>query len=100
MGENRVVATESPTGSAEEIDESIHDWLLERLSAHLRISVQEVPPDAVFTDIGLSSVKAVELVVDIEERYGLELSPVLLYDYPSVTEVARMVTAKVDSGES
>lgn len=95
MGEVSRAATEPTVVADGEVDEELHDWLLQRLAGYLEVPVQEVPQDAVFTEVGLPSLKAVELVTDIEERYDLELSPVLLYDYPSVMELARMVTAEV-----
>lgn len=88
MNDQHAAATAGPS----EDERAVQDWVLERLAAHLEVPVEQLPEDAVFTEVGLSSIRAVELVTEIEEQYDLELSPVLLYDHPSVPEVARRVT--------
>ena len=76
--------------------EVILDWLTERLAHSTGIDPAEVDPREPFTSYGLSSSGAVELSGDLEDWLGRELSPTLVYEYPTPEILAEYLS----SGES
>lgn len=71
--------------------ENVQAWLVARLAALLETKPDAITPAATFTDLGLSSVRAVELAAELEDHLGRELPATLVYDYPTVSAVARYV---------
>lgn len=69
----------------------VERWISGRTAEMAVLPLSAVAPDSVFTDLGLSSVQAVELVAAIEDRFGLVLEPTLLFDYPTLEAVAEHV---------
>lgn len=68
---------------------AIQAWLMAYLAAFLEIDIQEVDPSTPFERYGLDSAAAIGVTCDIEDWLGRELDPTLLYDYPTITELAR-----------
>jgi acyl carrier protein len=64
------------------------DWLVEQIAELLAVDPETVPDDSAFTDLGLSSVMAVELSDDLQGWTGLTLPPTLAYDYPTIESLA------------
>ena len=62
----------------------IRDWVAQELS----IPCDEIDGDRSLLEYSLSSVSATILVGDLEDRLGLELSPTLVWDYPTVNGLA------------
>jgi len=44
--------------------------------------------------VGLDSANSVFLIVELEDRLGLELTPDLLFEYPTIGELARHLAAR------
>lgn len=63
-------------------------WLTAWVARELEMPEAEFDPARSLMDYGLSSVAATMLVGDLEEHCGLELSPTLAWDYPTVNEIA------------
>jgi acyl carrier protein len=59
------------------------------LAAVLRIKTEAVETDAKFSRLGLDSAMVVYLMMELEEKLGLELSPDDFYDYPTVKALSR-----------
>ena len=78
-----------PLGQEGPVDEAvIRLWLAGKVAGVLGVTPEEVDPATTFTDYGLDSMQAVRLSGDIETWLGRELSPLLLYDYPSIASLA------------
>ncbi|MBB5953773.1 acyl transferase domain-containing protein/pimeloyl-ACP methyl ester carboxylesterase/nucleoside-diphosphate-sugar epimerase/SAM-dependent methyltransferase [Saccharothrix tamanrassetensis] len=58
------------------------------LSAVLYLRPDEIGPESSFSDLGLDSIGAVELVRDLNRRFGTDLDSVAVYDHPTVPELA------------
>jgi acyl carrier protein len=71
---------------AKDLD-AMHGWLIERISAALKIK-GVMDPDAPLSKYGLQSIDAVILAMEIEEEVGIELPPTLLWEYNTVNECA------------
>ncbi len=66
----------------------IVEWCRQHIATLLDFPVDRIPVDAEFDTFGLDSGAAVSLVVDMEEWLGTEVSPSLLFEFPSIQLVA------------
>lgn len=84
-------------------EKEIRAWLITRLSEWLIIEAEEIYVQEPFASYGLSSVAAINLTGDLGEWLGIELSPILAYEYPTVESLARHLADELgivqDSGE-
>lgn len=79
--------------SASDRVEAIEDWLIAKLSEKLAgsagIDVREP-----LVNYGLSSLTAVSISGDLQEWLGREVSPTVLYDYPTIESLARYLGSR------
>jgi acyl carrier protein len=69
--------------------QAISTWLSARIAATLKIQPSQVDPDITFDRYGLDSMQAVSVTGDLGDGLGLEeLPPTLLYDYPTINQLA------------
>jgi natural product biosynthesis luciferase-like monooxygenase protein/amino acid adenylation domain-containing protein len=73
----------------EELLEWIRHHLLERISASLRINRDQIPLDKSFNSLGIDSIKAVELMDALGRDFEVAISPTVLFEVPTVVELAR-----------
>jgi phthiocerol/phenolphthiocerol synthesis type-I polyketide synthase C len=64
--------------------ESIQEWILNRLAADFGLDTAVIDPHRPFESYGLASRDLVMLSGDLEDWLGVSLSPVLLYEHPSL----------------
>lgn len=63
-------------------------WCRQAVADLLEIPVADVDPAADFDRLGLDSALAVSLLIDIEERYGVDLPPEALFENPTLNAVS------------
>lgn len=63
---------------------AIRDWLIGYISRELDVPAESIDINAPFDRHGLSSLKAVLMIGDLEEWLGYSLDPTLPYDYPTI----------------
>jgi phthiocerol/phenolphthiocerol synthesis type-I polyketide synthase C len=85
--------------------ESIQEWILNRLAADFGLDTAVIDPHSPFESYGLASRDLVMLSGDLEEWLGISLSPVLLYEHPSLHALATYLaeeksSSTVDSEQS
>ncbi|WP_327417231.1 acyl carrier protein [Streptomyces sp. NBC_01233] len=64
-----------------------HEWLYARLSLYLRRAPETIDPSVPLAEYGMDSVAALSLCGDLEDEFGLEVEPTLLWDHPTVTSL-------------
>jgi acyl carrier protein len=74
--------------------EQISEFCVTSLAKVLRIPIDRVETDAKFSRLGLDSAMVVYLMMELEEKLGLELSMDDFYDYPTVNELSRYLAEK------
>jgi acyl carrier protein len=74
--------------------EQISEFCVASLAKVLRIPKDRVETDAKFSRLGLDSAMVVYLMMELEEKLGLELSMDDFYDYPTVNELSRYLAEK------
>lgn len=68
--------------------QDIEVWLTHHIAQVLGLDADEVSLNDTFDSFGLASRDAVSLSGDLEDWLGRRLSPVLLYQYPTIRELA------------
>lgn len=69
-------------------EEEIQDWLINRLATWLLLDYDEIDIEQPFASYGLTSITAVSMTADLEDWLGVELSPTLAYEYPTVAALS------------
>jgi acyl carrier protein len=78
-------------------EQEFRDWLVNRLSRYLRRPEDEIALDVPFTEYGLDSVAALSLFGDIEDEFGFYLEPTVVWDHPTISDLARFVLAEAQA---
>jgi acyl carrier protein len=60
----------------------------------LRLAKDRIKTDTKFSRIGLDSAMVVYVMLEIEEKLGLELSTDDFYDYPTIDQLSRHLAAR------
>lgn len=74
--------------------EDIAAWCREYVAELLETPVESVDPDADFDRLGIDSSVAVSLLIEVEERYGVDLPPEALFENPSLNALAAHLEAE------
>jgi acyl carrier protein len=78
----------------------IATWLCSNIAEILEVDVATIDPDEEFETSGLSSADAVFMSGDLSEWLGLQLSPSLAVDHPTVNALSRFLAAVLAGDES
>jgi len=68
--------------------ESIVAWCRGYLADLLDLPAAEIDPTADFDRLGVDSALAVSLLIEVEERYDVDIAPEALFENPTITAVA------------
>jgi len=74
---------------------AIQNWLLTKLSEQLKIAATQIDVREPLTRYGLDSVMAFRLSGELETWLDRQLSPTLLYDYPSIQAIAQYLAGQL-----
>ena len=83
-----VLRAENPSEAA------IRDWCVEYLARTLDLPDHTIDPEMTFARLGLDSANSVFLIVELEDWLGLELTPDLLFEHPTIGELARHLATR------
>src|SRR3989454_12111496 len=79
----------------------LRGWLQNELSQmvmeFLNLQARDVAPDRVLVDLGFDSIGLTNFANAINKKFELDLTPVLFFDYPSVGEIAKYLSAERES---
>ena len=75
--------------------QEISTFCVDQLAEILRIPKEQVDVNAKFTRLGLDSAMTVYLLMELEDRLDLELSPETFYDHPTVDALSVHLADKV-----
>ena len=63
-------------------------WLTDRIAVYLDLDVAEIVPTEPLAAFGLDSVYTAAITGEIEERYGLEIEPSVMWEHPTIRDLA------------
>ena len=76
----------------------IRDWCIEHLAKALNRPAEKIDPHTKFARLGVDSAMAVFLVMELEDWLELELAPDLVFEYPTIAELARYLAKRPRGG--
>lgn len=74
---------------------TVHEWLIERVADYTDRAPHQVDPTVPLAELGLDSVSAVSLCGEIEDRWTLDVDPTLVFDFPTITDIAAHLTTEL-----
>lgn len=81
--------TQSQQSAAE-----LRTWLIATIVDYLEIPAEAIDPDVPIAEYGLDSFYAFALCGDIEERTGLAIEPVTVWDAGTISALAALVAGQ------
>jgi acyl carrier protein len=82
-----------------EIDqEAIRHWITTYLADVVGVPAKDIDPTVDLENFDLNSASAVSLMGELEDWLGLELSPSLLFEYPTINAVSQYLHDRVRQG--
>lgn len=78
--------------------EAITEWCRGYVADLLEVPAESIDPAASFDRLGVDSSIAVSLLIEVEERYGVELPAEALFDNPNLSAVAEYLSARTQPG--
>jgi acyl transferase domain-containing protein/acyl carrier protein len=80
--------------------DTIQAWLVAKLSERLGLESHEIDVREPLASYGLGSTEAVSLAGELAEWLGQQLSPALVYEYPTIEALARHLAESPDESET
>ena len=71
----------------------IEAWIIEWVAEKAAIATESIDRDKLFTDFGLDSLLAVKLSGALEQAVGRQLSPSIVWEFPTIAELAACLAA-------
>jgi 8-amino-7-oxononanoate synthase len=87
-----VPSTEPPT------EEAIRTWLITNIASVVNMEPASIDVRQTFDNYGLDSLQAVSLSGDLEIWLNREISPTVVWDYPTVEQLARHLSENQMNG--
>ncbi|HET8774719.1 MAG TPA: type I polyketide synthase, partial [Thermoanaerobaculia bacterium] len=79
--------------AAEAGDGGLEAWLQNELSKivmeFLKLEASDVAPDKILLDLGFDSIGLTTFANAVNERFDLDITPILFFDYPSLAEISK-----------
>lgn len=71
--------------------DKLQHWLTGQVAEYVRRNPDDIRPDVPLSEYGLDSVFALALTGDIEDHLGLTLEPTVMWDYPTLNELSKVL---------
>lgn len=82
----------SSSTSTTKTAQTIQAWLISQVASLLEIAPQDIQLDTSFSDYGLDSVRATGLIENLATELGRQLSPTLIWEYPTIAALTSYLT--------
>lgn len=87
-----------PSGIVTEAE--IRDWCIAYLTRTIDDPAITVGPEVNFAELGLDSASSAYFIVELEEWLGTELTPELVFEYPTIAALARFIAEQGAAGNA
>ncbi|HEX9984336.1 MAG TPA: SDR family NAD(P)-dependent oxidoreductase [Thermoanaerobaculia bacterium] len=87
-------ATATGGGKAGDLAGRLQQDMTEIVMGFLKLDAVDVPPDKILLDLGFDSIGLTTFANAVNDRYQLDITPVLFFDYPSLEEIAKYLCAE------
>lgn len=86
--------------SKDEVQDLVVDLLLDEIEQILRLPREKLDIEQSVFDLGMDSLMGMELVLAIEERFGVKLPVMALTEGANIQRIAERITAQLSSSDS
>ncbi len=86
---------ESQTNTVSITVEDIQDWLAAQIAEQLGIEPEEIDIKVPFDSYGLDSVQIVNIANLGKQYFGLQLSPLVLWNYPNIESLSQYLLTEL-----
>jgi acyl carrier protein len=76
-------------------DRATLSWLATTLASYLEVPATTIDPTVPLAEMGVDSVHAVSLVGEVEMRFDIDVDPTMIFDYPTLSDIADYISAAV-----
>ncbi|HEV2801334.1 MAG TPA: amino acid adenylation domain-containing protein [Pyrinomonadaceae bacterium] len=70
-----------------ELSQAVRQQIGAAVASALRVSPNDIPSDRSFSSLGIDSLKAVEIMDALGQQFGVTLSPTILFEAPTISEL-------------
>ncbi len=81
----------------EEVD--IQDWLAQKVGEQLGIAADDIDVRMPFNSYGLQSVQAMAIAETGRQRFGLELSPLVIWNCPTIAALSSHIAQELQNND-
>lgn len=74
--------------------DAVVQWCKDQISELLNAPGIKIDENKDFSELGLDSSLAVSLLIEIEQRYGVEISAEELFDNPNISAVTGLIVGR------
>ncbi|MDM9383458.1 acyl carrier protein [Chlorogloeopsis sp. ULAP01] len=86
---------ENQTSPVQMTAEDMQDWLASQIAEQLGIEPDEIDIKVPFDSYGLDSVQIVSIANLGKQYFGLQLSPLLLWNYPNIESLSEYLVEEL-----
>jgi acyl carrier protein len=79
--------------------EDIQDWLAAQIAEQQGIDADEIDIKAPFDSYGLDSVQIMKIASLGKQYFGLQLSPIVMWNYPNIQSLSQYLAEEIKSSE-
>ena len=77
----------------------IQDWLALQIAEQLGVDEAEIEIDVPFDSYGLDSVQTMNIANLGKQHFGLELSPLVIWNYPNLESLSRYLAQELQTSD-
>lgn len=77
----------------------IRQWLIDRIAYYLERPADDIDPTVPLAEAGIDSVSATSLCGDVEDRFEINADPTMVFDYPTVADIAAFIYSETSARE-
>lgn len=77
----------------------LQDWLAVQIAEQLGIDEAEIEIDVPFESFGLDSVQTMSVANLGKEKFGLQLSPLVIWNYPNIESLSRYLAQELAASD-
>jgi acyl carrier protein len=89
------MARMNPSSSLTNPARSIEHWVIQRVAFYLDCRVRDVDPTVPLAETGIDSASAIGLCGDVEDHWQIDADPTLVFDYPTISEIAAFIAGQL-----
>lgn len=79
--------------------EDIQDWLASQIAEQLGVESDEIDIRVPFDSYGLDSVQTMSIANQGKQYYGLQLSPLVIWNYPNIKSLSQYLAEELQTLE-